>query len=87
MRRTHKHWLIHYLALPILLVGSDIFIGIFGHYSGSTDSLEKIFSWEHIVEYFTGSWQEILMVVVVAFLILILVEYLIRDIVSHNKRR
>ena len=86
MNRKHIHYVLHYLALPILLIGSDIMIGIFGHYSGSTDDFSKIFSWGHIADYIMNSWQEILLVVGIALIVLVLVEYLIRDITAHNKR-
>lgn len=87
MNRAHRHYILHYVVLPVMLVGSDIFIGVFGHYNGYTDNLLSMFSWENIVDYVTNSWQEILMVVGVAFIILVLVEYLIRDVVAHNKKK
>ena len=83
MKRTHHHFAIHYLLLPILLVGSDILIGMYGHYSGSA-GLENIFSLEHFIDYITTEWAELLLIVGIALVIVVIVEWYVQSVVAHT---
>ena len=79
IKRTEKHYIMQYVLLPAVLVGSDILIGMLGHYSGSVGIL-NVFSIEHFIDYITNHYYEILIFLVIAILIALYVEYLIQKI-------
>jgi len=72
------HHLVHWIGLPLLLVGSDLFIGFFGHYSGS---VEDILNLDHFISYISSpeTFSSLLMVVVVAVAVLFIVEWIVKE--------
>ena len=83
-REIKRHHIIHYLGLPLLLIGSDLFIGFYGHFSGSSN----IFSIDAFLLYLTSAEEltELSMVFVVAIVITVIVEWIIRERIKHHKR-
>ena len=79
LKRTRKHYLLQYVVLPLVLVGSDIFIAIFSHYSG-TEGLGNLFNTDSWRWYFIDHFESFIMILVVAIVISLFVEWLICDI-------
>jgi len=70
----------HYALLPVLLIGSDILIGFWGHYTGSTDGQLSI---ESFIEYLqTTPLEHFFMVFIVALVVVAIVECIVRQ---HKK--
>jgi len=78
------HHIIHYIGLPFILIGSDIFIGFYGHFVGSA----KEFTWNNIVAYLTTPEEqtELAMVLIGAILITLIVEWIVRQRIKHHKK-
>lgn len=87
MRFRH---LLHYIVLPSILVLSDLFIGFFGHYSGSV-GIKDMFSYSKFVQYLSAESTrvELLFVFIVALIIVALVEMIVQEEKKwiHGKRR
>lgn len=79
MKRKLFHYLIQYILLPAILIGSDIFIGVFSHFGGSV-GFENIFSVDHILYYVSNHTNELMIIVMIAISVSLIVEYLIRSI-------
>lgn len=74
--------LLHIIVIPVLLVGSDLLIGAFGHYSGSTGA----FSIESIIDYIMHpNWLEWGIVLVFAVAIMITVEFVVKYRIKHHE--
>ena len=72
--------IVHYVILPLILVGSDMFIGIFGLFTSATDGN---YSWEAIVNYFTiDNLDHILLVLFISIVVVLVVEWIVRQ---HKK--
>ena len=78
-KRTHKHFVLQYVVLPVVLVGSDMFIAVFSHFSGSR-GLGCFLSLDAWSWYFSNKSGEFLFFVAVAICISLLVEYIVQDI-------
>lgn len=74
--------ILHYLLLPAILIGSDIFIGFLGHFSGSTGNNYTI---EGFIEYIRtmNFFTDLLPVLIIAIGIVFLVEHIVR---KHKKK-
>jgi len=86
MYRKPYHYVIQYIVLPAVLVGSDIFIGIFSHFTGAM-GFESIFDPNLYSEYFSNHFDTFLAIVIIAISISLIVEYLIRDIEKNFKKK
>jgi len=66
----------HYLLIFLVLIGSDIFIGMYGHFAGATSDNLTI---EEVKEYFDSSQtqKELLFVVAIAICVCVIVRYFI----------
>lgn len=75
---------LHYALLPVILVGSDIFIGFLAHYSGTTGNIYTI---EAITGYLgTLTIEQVAPWLIVAIVVVILVEIITRQHKKHLKR-
>jgi hypothetical protein len=65
MKMTTKHWIL----LIVLLIGSDLLIGAYGHYVGTGES--------DIVSYITSeeTHNELILVFVVAIVVIFILRY------------
>jgi len=71
-----KRKIIQYIVIPLVLVGSDIFIAFNAHFAGKTGN---DYSWESLCEYVgTLTWDDLAPVIVVAIIVVGLVEYIMR---------
>lgn len=72
------HSFIQYVFLPMLLVLSDLFIGFFGHYSGSTGD---IFNISNFIEYITDmdNILELITILIIAIIVMFSVEYIVKE--------
>ena len=79
------HHLIHWIGLPLILIGSDLFIGFYGHYAGKTG---QALSPEAFIAYVCdGShYAELAMVLVVAIIITLTVEWIVQSRIKHHKK-
>ena len=70
MRKIH----IVSILIYIILIVSDIFIGFYGHYMGSTDGE---FTWEAVGEYFSSetTWNQLFIIFIVATIIVGLLHW------------
>jgi hypothetical protein len=67
---------IHYVLLPVLLVGSDLLIGFLGHYIGST---EQWLSPDTLLDYIVHvNLSELALVLLISFVVVIIVEMVVR---------
>jgi len=75
---------VHYIFLPVILVGSDILIGIYGHFAGSTEEISS----ESLMQYLSTpeQLQELFIVIVMAIVIVVAVEWIVQKRIKHNKR-
>lgn len=83
-KQIKKHHIIHIIGLPLLLIGSDLFIGFYGHFSGSTDSI----SIDAFIGYITAGEHliELAMVFVIAIVVTLIVEWIVRERIKHHKK-
>ena len=79
MKRKRHHYLVQYVLLPVILIVSDVMIGVFSHYSG-TVGVWNIFSVEHFADYFIHHTDELLFILLVAIAISLIVEYYVKDL-------
>ena len=85
IKRSRKHYLMQYLFLPLILVVSDIIIGMMGHYSG-TVGIWNVFSIENFIDYITTYTTEFLLFLIVALSIALYIEYYISELeISSGK--
>ena len=78
--RSSKHrkigHILHYIILPLVLIGSDIMILFIGHYSGST---QNIFTLEAFSEYIaTVSLIDVVPGLLIALGVMVFVEVIVR---------
>lgn len=67
---------LHFVLLPIILVGSDLLIGFIGHYIGST---EQWISMETFTDYLLHiNLSELGLVFLISIIVVFLVEYITR---------
>jgi len=72
---------LHVIVVPVLLVGSDLIIGIFGHYRGSTEE----FTIESMMNYLLHpNLIDLGVVLAFAFIILIVVEAVVKYRIKHH---
>lgn len=83
MKIKHHH-LIQWLGIPALLIGSDLCIGFYGHYSGSVGN---VFSIENLIEYFSSveTLQQLVIIFAVAIVIMYTVEWLVTQKLKHHQ--
>jgi len=84
IKRTARDYVMQYVLLPVILVGSDIIIGMMGHYSG-TVGLFNVFSLDNFIDYLFNYYTELLLFLVIALLIALYVEYHITTIGKRVK--
>ena len=84
IKRTTKEYVMQYVMLPIILVGSDIIIGMMGHYSG-TVGLVNVFSLGNFIEYISHHYIDLLIFLVIALVVALYVEYYITTIGKRMK--
>ena len=79
------HHVIHYIGLPLLLIGSDLFIGIYGHFVGSTEQMTV----DSLIAYIVSTEQltELAMVLVVAIVVTLVVEWIVKERIKSHKRK
>ena len=72
--------MLHYIILPIILIGSDLFVGFFGHYSG-TVGLKDILSYSKFIRYITAETTkvELITVFIIALIVVGLVELIVQE--------
>jgi hypothetical protein len=76
IKRTSSEYIMQYVLLPIILIGSDILIGMMGHYSG-TVGLVNVFSLGNFIEYISQHYTDLLIFLVIALVVALYVEYYI----------
>ena len=83
----NKRYVLHYVILPAILVGSDLFIGFFGHYSG-TVGLKDILSYSKFVQYIMAesTKAELAVVFIIALIVVALVELIVQEDRKWQKR-
>ena len=85
IKRTTSDYIMQYVLLPVILVGSDIIIGMMGHYSGRVGLLH-VFSLENFIDYLFNYYNELLLFLVIALLIALYVEYHISKIEKRIRK-
>lgn len=68
--------LIHAILIVTILVGSDVLIGFYGHYTGSTDEELTIESFSNYIQD-EQTQQELLYIILFAILILLIIRYIL----------
>jgi len=69
--------LMHMLILVVLLVGSDLAIGFYGHYTGATDETPTFSSFfEYISE--KENQDELFVVFIFAIIIVLIMKFVLR---------
>ena len=81
-----RHHIIQWIGLPILLIGSDLFIGFFGHYSGSVDNILDI---NNFISYITSGATivELGIITVIAIVVLGVTEWIVRERLNDKKTK
>ena len=75
--RLSKKRILHYIVLPSVLIGSDLFIGFMGHFSGSTGNQ---FTLESFSDYLVHlQFNDLLPTLFIAIAVILLVEIIIRQ--------
>ena len=71
--------ILHYVVLPAIIIGHEIVVDIFLHYSG-TVGLANIFNIDTFTNYLSTHWTDLIVVVIVAFIIVGIVEYILNKV-------
>ena len=67
----------HMILLIIILVGSDLFIGFYGHYTGSSDEELTIANFfEYIMD--VNNQNELFVVFIVAIIIVLILHFVLK---------
>ncbi len=72
---------IQFGLIPVVLVGSDLFIGFMGHYSGSTGNTFSVDAFVDYVSHLTLS--ELIPTVIIALSVVCLVELVTRSRINQ----
>jgi len=71
-----KRAIAHYIVIPAVLIGSDLFIGFMGHYSGTTGN---DYSFEAFLDYLAHLTPDTLSpIIVVALIVVGIIEIFIK---------
>jgi hypothetical protein len=78
-RRSRNVNILHYVVLPVLIIGHEIAVDIFFHYSGHV-GFENMFSIDSFYQYITTNTADIGIAIIIAVVIVIIVELLLKEV-------
>jgi len=67
---------IHAILILTILVGSDVLIGFYGHYTGSTDDELTIESFSNYIQS-VQTQQELIYIILFAIIILLIIRFIL----------
>jgi hypothetical protein len=74
--KNMKRAIAHYILIPAVLIGSDLFIGFMGHYSGTTGN---DYSFEAFMDYLTHLSPDTLFpILFIALIVVAIIEIFIK---------
>lgn len=84
--KMRNHHIVQWIFLPALLVGSDLFIGFYGHYSGT---VENIFKLDNFINYITSTDNiySLLVVFVIAIIVMAATEWIVKERLNEKKKK
>ena len=78
-KRSRKVNILHYVVLPAVIIGHEIVVDIFLHYSGNV-GLANVFNIDTFTHYLSTHTTELGIVIIIAFVIVGLVELLLKEV-------
>ena len=78
-KRSHRVKILHYVVLPLVIIGHELLVDIFFHYGGNV-GFGNVFSFDTFYQYVTTNTSEIGIAIVIAVIIVIIVEMLLKEV-------
>ena len=78
-KRSRRVNLLHFVVLPAIIIGHEIILDVFFHYSGRV-GMANVFSLENFINYFTTNMAEIGIIIAIAIVIVVIVELILEQV-------